>query len=107
MKSIAYVVVLLVALGTAFDTLAQKFPDKLEIQTTPLSGGFAADETPPAPQPKLAPKGDDPSGVAKSVSAELQMAQPPRASFREVLLAEIDAVDVGKPAGAIVDVAQP
>ncbi len=61
--------------NNARDWLAQKYPDKLGIETSPMSGGFAEGDAPP-PQPRLVVKGDDPAAVAKTISEELQLAKP-------------------------------
>jgi len=61
--------------NNARDWLAQKFPDQVGIETSEMSSGFAEGEAPP-PQPKIVAKGEDPAAVAKTISDELQMAQP-------------------------------
>jgi hypothetical protein len=61
--------------NNARDWLAQKYPDKLAIETPSLSGELAEGET-PSPQPKLVAKGDDPQASAKAISADLNMEKP-------------------------------
>jgi hypothetical protein len=62
--------------NNARDWLAQRFPDKLGIETSEMSGGFAEDAAPPPPAPKLVPKGENPAADAKAISDELGMAKP-------------------------------
>lgn len=62
--------------NNARDWLAQRFPDKLGIDTSSMSSGFAEGETPPTATPKLVAKGEDPASDAKAISAELNLAKP-------------------------------
>lgn len=62
--------------NNARDYLAQRFPDKLDIETSAMSSGFAEGETPPTETPKLVAKGDDPELVARQISEELQLEKP-------------------------------
>jgi len=61
--------------NNARDWLAEKFPDKLGIETSEMSSGFAEGETAP-PQAKVVPKGENPEADAKAISDELQLPKP-------------------------------
>jgi hypothetical protein len=77
------------------DWLAQRFPDKLGIETSSLSGSFAEGEGAPPPQPQLVVKGEDPTAALQAISTELQMAKPvtdisdPNEELRLVLAARL------------------
>jgi hypothetical protein len=59
------------------DWLAQKFPDKLGIDTSATSSGFSEGEAPPQPQPHVTVReGVDETEALRAVSEELQLAQP-------------------------------
>ncbi len=60
------------------DWLAQRFPDKLGIETPETSSGFALGDTPTPTTvtPKLTVTADDPSAALKAISEEMNMAKP-------------------------------
>jgi|SRR5215469_1683216 len=63
--------------NNARDYLAQKYPDKLGIDTSQTSSGFAAgDNAPPVVTPKLVTKGDDPEGALTAISADQGLDKP-------------------------------
>ena len=63
--------------NNARDWLAQRFPDKLGIETPEASTGFAeGTPPPPTPQPKLVVTADDSETALKRVSEELNLAKP-------------------------------
>lgn len=62
--------------NNARDWLAQKYSDSLDIGTSDSDTGFAAGDTPPAPQPKVVTTGDNPEQALQSISADLQLDKP-------------------------------
>jgi hypothetical protein len=62
--------------NNARDYLVQKYPDKLGIDTSQTSSGFAEGDTPAVVTPKLVTKGDDPEAVLKSISADQGLDKP-------------------------------
>src|SRR5262245_28402033 len=62
--------------NNARDYLAQRFPDKLGIDTTAMSGEFSEGVATPAPTPQLTVKAEDVAGALKAISEELQMQKP-------------------------------
>ena len=65
-----------ISANNARDYLANRFPDKLEVGQSELSGGFAEGDPPPPPQPKLKVKAEDPEAALKEISAELGLPTP-------------------------------
>ena len=65
-----------ITLNNARDWAAQKFPDKLGIDTSQADTGFDAATATPAPSPKLVVKGDDPEAALKAISTELKLDKP-------------------------------
>jgi len=62
--------------NNARDWLAQKYPGKLGIDTSQMSSGFAAGDTPAAVTPKLVAKGEDAETDLKTVSTDLGLDKP-------------------------------
>ncbi len=59
------------------DWLAQKFPDKLAIDTSATASGFSEGEAPAQPQPRVTVReGADETEALRAISEELQLAQP-------------------------------
>ncbi len=62
--------------NNARDWLAQKYPGKLGIDTSEMSSGFAAGDTPPAVTPKLVTTGEDAEADLKTISTDLGLDKP-------------------------------
>lgn len=62
--------------NNARDWLAQKYPGKLGIDTSEMSSGFAAGDTPPVATPKIVTKGEDSEADLKTISADLGLDKP-------------------------------
>jgi hypothetical protein len=58
------------------DWLAERFPDQLGVDTSPMSGGLADEDAPPVVTPKVTVTAEDPAAALKAISAELEMAKP-------------------------------
>jgi hypothetical protein len=63
--------------NNARDWLANRFPDKLGVGESEMSGGFAEGEpAPPPANPRLEAKGEDQQADLKAISEELELAKP-------------------------------
>jgi hypothetical protein len=62
--------------NNARDWLAEKFPDKLAIDETSMSSGFAEDGMTVPPAPKLTVTAEDPEQAMREVSALLNLEKP-------------------------------
>jgi hypothetical protein len=62
--------------NNARDYLAQKYPDKLGLDTSSADSGFAQGAPTPPPSPKVTVTADDAEGALKSISDDLGLAKP-------------------------------
>ena len=65
-----------ITMNNSRDWLSNRFADKLEVDTSQTSSGFAEGDTPPAPQPRLVVKAEDPEAALREISADLGLERP-------------------------------
>jgi hypothetical protein len=65
-----------ITMNNSRDWLVSKFPDKLGVDTSQMSGGLAEDGATPAPQPRLVVKAEDEQAALAQISHELQLEKP-------------------------------
>jgi hypothetical protein len=65
-----------ITMNNSRDWLQSKFPDKLGVDTTGLSGDLAADGETPAAAPRLVVTAEDQQAALLEISRELQLAKP-------------------------------
>jgi hypothetical protein len=77
--------------NNARDWMVNRFPDKLDIETTPVSAGQAeGDPSPPATaQAKLVTRGDSPEQALAEIAKEIGMPKPPSDLSDEASEAEL------------------